>query len=129
MKTTVFSSIRSIIKRIPFQGMVPAFMVFALTLFPLLASADEDPCRKTGVFILNQTQVHHWFTRNEGPCTHWTHNFLLTIKPEDVLIIYKDLECKKEQFSKIPTYDDYKSLDANQNCRVRILFDGTLSDL
>ena len=76
--------------------MVPALMVIALILFPLLASADEDPCRKTGISILDQTQVHHWFMRNEGPCTHWTHHYLLTIKPEDALIIYSDLECKTE---------------------------------
>ena len=129
MKTAVFTSVRSIAKRILFKRMVPAFMAIALTLFPLLASADEDPCRKTGIGILNQTQVHHWFTRNEGPCTHWTHHYLLTIKPDDALIIYTDLECKTEHFSKDPTYDVYKSLDANQDCRVRILFDGTLSDL
>ena len=129
MKTAVFTSVRSIAKRILFKGMVPAFMAIALTLFPLLASADEDHCRKTGITILNQTQVHHWFTRNEGPCTHWTHHYLLTIKPDDALIIYTDLECETEHFSKDPTYDVYKSLDANQDCRVRMLFDGTLSDL
>jgi hypothetical protein len=46
----MFPSIQSIVKRIPFKGMVPAFMVIALTLFPLLASADEDPAVKR-VFI------------------------------------------------------------------------------
>jgi hypothetical protein len=125
----MFSPIRSFVKRIPFKGVVPAFMVIALTLLPLLASADEDPCRKTGIYILNQTQVGSWFTRNEGPCTGWTRNFLLTIKPEDVLIIYADSECKTEYYSKNPTYDDYKSFDANQDCRVMILPDRTIDDL
>jgi hypothetical protein len=109
--------------------MVSGLVVIALSLFPLSASADDDPCRETGIYILNQTQVHQWFTRNEGPCTHWTHHYSLTIKPEDALLIYSDLECKAEYFSKNPTYDDYKSLDVNQDCRVRILLDGTLSDL
>ena len=125
----MFPSIRSIVKGIPFRGMVPAFMVIALTLFPLLASADEDPCRETGIYIMNQTQLDSWFTRNEGPCTFWAHHYLLTIKPEDALIIYGDIECKKEYYSNNPTYDDYKSVDANQDCRVRILLDRTLSDL
>jgi len=125
----VFPSIRSIVKRIPFRGMVPAFMAIALTLFPLLASADEDPCGKAGIYILNQTQLRSWFTRNEGPCTFWPDHYLLTIKPEDALIIYRDIECKTEYLSNNPTYDDYKSVDANQDCRVRILLDRSLSDL
>ena len=41
-ENTMFLSIRSIVKRIPFKGMVSAFMVIALTLFPLLASAAEE---------------------------------------------------------------------------------------
>jgi hypothetical protein len=104
-------------------------MVIALTLLPLLAAAEEDLCRKTGIYILNQRQVNLWFTRNEGVCTLWAHHYLITIKPEDALIIYRDLDCKTEYSSKIPTYDVYKSFDANQDCKVRILFDGTLSDL
>ena len=125
----MFPSIRSIVKRILFKGIVPALMVIALTLFPLLASADEDPCRETGIYILNQTQLDSWFTRDEGPCTFWAHHYLLTVKPEDALIIYKDMGCKTEYYSNNPTYDDYKSIDANQDCRVRILLDRTLSDL
>ena len=131
MRTTMFSSIRSIIKRIPFQGMVPAFMVIALalTLFPLLASGDEDPCRETGIRILNMTQLGSWVRRNEGPCTRWKQHYLMPLKPEDVLIIYADSECKKEYYSNNPTYNDYKSVDANQDCRVKILPDRTVNDL
>jgi hypothetical protein len=109
--------------------MLPAFMAIALTLFPLLASADEDPCRETGIYILNQTQLDSWFTRNGGPCTFWQSHYLLTVKPEDTLIIYSDMDCKTEYYSKNPTYDVYKSHDTNQDCRVRILLDRTLSDL
>jgi hypothetical protein len=131
MRITMFSSIRSIIKGIPFQRMVPAFMVIALalTLFPLLASGDEDPCRKTGVCILNMIQVGSWVRLNEGPCTIWHRHYLMPVKPGDVLIIYSDIECKTEYYSKNPTYDDYKSFDANQDCRVMILPDRTIDDL
>jgi len=125
----VFSSTRFIVKRIPFRGIVPALMVIALTLFPLLASGDEDPCRETGIYILNQTQLDSWFSRNGGPCTFWAHHYLLTIKPEDTLIIYGDIDCKAEYYSKNPTYDVFKSFDANQDCKVRILLDRSLSDL
>jgi hypothetical protein len=111
--------------------MVSAFMVIALalTLFPLLASGDEDSCRKTGVCILNMIQLGSWVRLNEGPCTIWHRHYLMPIKPGDVLIIYSDIECKTEYYSKNPTYDDYKSFDANQDCRVKILPDRTIDDL
>jgi hypothetical protein len=86
--------------------MVPAFMVIALTLFPLLASADEDACRETGIYILNQSQLNSYFTRNGGPCTYWRHHYLLTITPEDTLIVYSDVDCKTEYYSNNPTYNN-----------------------
>jgi hypothetical protein len=125
----VFSLTWRIVKRIPFQGMIPALMVIALTLFPVLASADEDPCREMGIYIGNQTMLDLWYTRDGGPCTLWGHGHLLIMKPEDTLIIYRDMTCKTEYCSKNPTYNVYKSLDANQNCRVRVLPDCTLSDM
>ena len=125
----MFPSMRSIVKRIPFKGMVPASMVFALTLFPLLVSADEDACRETGIYILNQMMLDSWYIRNDGPCYIWRHSRKLIVKPEDTVIIYRDVDCKIEYFSKNPTYNDYKSFDANQNCEIRILLDRTLGDL
>jgi hypothetical protein len=125
----MFSTTRFIVKNIPFQTMVSAFMVIALTLFPLLASADEDSCRETGIYIGNQTTLDLWYTRNDGSCTIWRHGHLLTMKPEDRVIIYSDIACKKEYCSNNPSYNVYKSVDVNQNCRVRILPDCTLSDM
>ena len=120
---------RFMVKRIPFHGMISALMVIALTLFPVWASADEDPCRETGIYIGNQTMVDVWYTRNGGPCTIWSDGHILIMKPEDTLIIYRDMTCGTEYCSKNPTYDVYKSLDANQNCRVRILPQCNLSDM
>jgi len=120
---------RDVVKRIPFQRMVSAFMVIALTLFPLSASADEDPCREMGIYIGNQTMLDVWYTRDGGPCTIWSHGHILIMKPEDTLIIYRDMTCGTEYCSKNPTYDIYKSLDANQNCRVRMLPHCNLSDM
>lgn len=128
-ENTVFSSTRFIVKRIQFQGMISAFMVIALILFPLWASADEDPCREMGIYIGNQTMLDAWYTQNGGPCTLWARGRLLTIKPEDTLTIYRDMICKIEYCSMNLTYDVFKSLDANQNCRVRILPNCTLSDM
>jgi len=125
----MFSLTWFVVKKIPFRGMVSALMVIALTLFPLLTSADEDPCREKGIYIGNQTMLDLWYTRNGGPCTIWVHAHILTVKPEDTLIIYSDMICKTEYCSENPAYDVYKSLDANQNCRVRILPNCTLSDM
>ena len=125
---TVFASTRFIGKRIQFKGMVPAFMVIALTLFPLLVSADEDPCREMGIYIGNQT-MDLWYTRNGGACTIFVTGHLIIIKPKDKLIIYRDMICKTEYCSNNPTYHDYKFFDANQNCRVRILPECNLSDM
>ena len=127
-ENTVFPSTRFIVKRIQFKGMVPAFMVIALTLFPLLVSADEDPCREMGIYIGNQT-MDLWYTRNGGACTIFATGHLIIIKPEDTLIIYRDMICKTGYCSNNPTYNDYKFLDANQNCRVRILPECNFSDM
>jgi len=125
----MFPSTRFVVKRILFQRTVSTLMVTALTLFPVLASANEDPCREKGIYIGNQTMLDVWYTRDGGPCTIWNHVHILIMKPEDTLIIYRDMTCKAEYCSKNPTYDVYKSFDANQNCRVRILPDCTLSDM
>ncbi|MGA2465448.1 MAG: hypothetical protein ABSH06_13970 [Thermodesulfobacteriota bacterium] len=123
------ASSRFIVNRNLFQKILSALAVIALTLIPLLALADEDTCRETGIYIGNQTMLDVWYSRNGGPCTIWVHGHILIIKPEDTLIIYRDMICKTEYCSKNPTYDVYKSFDANQNCRVRILPDCTLSDM
>jgi hypothetical protein len=120
---------RDVVKRIRFQRMIPALIVFTLTLFPILTSADEDPCREKGIYIGNQTMINVWYTRNGGPCTIWNDGHILITKPEDTLIIYRDMTCKTEYCSQNPTYDIYKSLDADQDCRVRILPNCALSDM
>jgi hypothetical protein len=125
----MFPSTRFIVKRNPFQGMVPVLMVIALTLFPVLASADEDPCREAGIYIGNQTMIDVWHKRDGGPCTRWVYRHILIMKPEETLILYRDMTCETEYCAKNPTYEDYKSLDADQNCRVRIVPNCTLLDM
>ena len=109
--------------------MLPVVIAIAMTLFPLLVSADEDSCREMGIVVGNQAMHNLWYTRNGGPCTLWTGGHLLMIKPEDKLIIYKDMTCSTEYCPMNLLYDVFKSFDANQNCRVRILPDCTLSDM
>ena len=118
-----------IVKRSPFQKMLHVLIAMTFTLSPLLALAEEDPCQGTGIFIGNQTGLELWYTRNGGDCTIWVHHHILIIKPEDKLIVFRDLICKTEYCPNNPTYQVYKSLDANQNCRVRILPQCALSDM
>ena len=125
----MFSSNQFIDRRMSFQGVVSALMIIVLTLFPILASAEEDPCRETGISIGNQTGLDVWYTRDGEPCTIWNRSHILNMKLGDTLIIYKDMTCKEEYCSEKPSYDVYKSLDSNHNCRVRILPGCTLSDM
>lgn len=118
-----------IVRRSPFQKMFPVLIAMTLTLSPLLALADEDPCQETGIFIGNQTGLELWYTRNGGDCTIWAHHHILIIKPEDKLIIFRDNICKTKYCPNNPTYKIYKLLDDNQNCRVRILPKCALSDM
>ena len=112
-----------------FQKMLPVLIVMALTSFPLLALAEEDLCQETGIYIANQTMLNLWYTLNGRDCTIWNHHHILIIKPGDRLIVYRDLVCETEYCPNNPTYKVYELLDANQNCRVRILPQCTLSDM
>ena len=51
---------RFIVNRILFQKILSILAVVALTLIPLLALADEDPCREMGFYIGNQTMLNVW---------------------------------------------------------------------
>jgi hypothetical protein len=124
----VSASGRFIVSRILFPKMLSTPVVIALTLIPLLALAAEDTCRETGIYIGNQT-MDLWYTRNGGACTIFVTGHLIIIKPEDTLIIYRDMICKTEYCSNNPTYNNYKSLDANHNCRVKILPECNVSDM
>jgi len=118
-----------IVKRSPFQKMLHVLIAMTFTLSPLLALADEDPCQETGIYVGNQTMLNLWYTQNGGDCTLWSHHHILNMKPGDKLVIFKDFTCKTEYCPVNPTFQVYKSLDANQNCRVRILPQCTLSDM
>lgn len=74
----------------------------SLILFPPLASADDDPCREMGIYIENQTMLDVWYTRNGGPRSKWNHGHILIMKPEDTLIVYRDMTCKTKYCSKNP---------------------------
>ena len=116
-------------KDILFRKALPTLVVIAMALSPLGVSAEEDSCRETGMTVGNQTMLNVWYTRDGGPCTLWSRGHLLKIKPEDTLMLYRDMACSTAYCSTNLTYGVLKSLDANQNCRVRVLPDCTVSDM
>jgi hypothetical protein len=124
----MFLSTRFLVKRMLLPGILCPILVFT-TLFPLWSAAEEDPCGETGIYIGNRTTIDLWYTRDGGACTFWAHDHILILKPGETLVIYRDMTCETAYCSKNPTYDDYKSLDADKNCRVKILPDCTLDDM
>jgi hypothetical protein len=124
----MFAVTRLGVKRLPLHSIL-LFMVVAMALLPLFAAAGEDSCAETGIYIGNQTTLDVWYKRNDGPCSFWPHDHILILKPDETLVIYRDMTCQTLYCSEIQTYDDCQTLDVNQNCRVRILPDCTLSDM
>jgi len=125
----MYLSTKTNLRGVSFQGILQILVTMVLLLPPLLAAADEDPCREEGIYVRNLTGINIWYTRDGGPCTIWSDDHILKIKPEETLLIYRDMICQTEYCPKNPTYDDYKSLDADLNCRVRILPSCNLSDM
>ena len=106
-------------KKIAFCALT--LMALALIAVPASAPAQEDACAQGGVFIGNQSGLDMWYTRNGGPCTIWSRGHILNAKSEDTIVLYRDMTCQTEYCPRNLTYDFLKSLDTNQNCRVRML--------
>jgi hypothetical protein len=94
-----------------------------------LFAETKDTCSEGGIIVRNMTMLDRWYKKNDGACTIWRHNHMFTSKPEDKFEIFSDLACKTSYCAGNPAYTDYKSVDANGDCRVRILPDCNLSDM
>ena len=111
--------------------MIVLFALFAATLsvMPSYSTADDDPCSQSGIVVRNATMLDLWYKRNDGACSIWIHEHRVTIGPKDAVTIYSDMDCKTLYCPKNPTYRDYKSIDVNGDCSVRILPNCNLSDM
>jgi hypothetical protein len=112
-----------------FSRISAAFLIFILFAAPVFAAQEEDPCEKEGITVRNATMLDLWFTRNGGECSIWIHEHLFIIKPGDRIDIYSDMNCKTLYCADSPTYERYKSADANGNCRINILPGCNVSDM
>ena len=106
-----------------------AFCAAALFIAASYGVANDDLCSKSGIVVRNATMLDLWYKKNGGACSIWTHEHRLTIKPKDTIAIYSDMDCKTLYCPENPAYKDYKAIDANGDCGVRILPSCNLSDM
>lgn len=92
------------------------------------AANRPDSCAEEGIVVENLTMLDLWYKKNEGDCFILVHGHVFFIMPDDDIKLFSDLTCKTQYCKKNPTYEVYKSFDANGNCAVRILTDCDLSD-
>ena len=113
-----------------FQGLVAVFVLGALALLPPQVSAQEDPCKSTGMFVNNSTDLDIWYKLNEGACHGWVHDSIrLNIKPGDRLNLYRDLTCQTPYCPETLTYQRFTARDANRDCTVLVMPDCDVGDL
>ena len=108
---------------------LPVFLFFIFFAAPVNAAQKEDSCGGGGIVVRNATMRDLWFTGNSGECFIWVHEHLLTVGPSNSIGIYSDMNCETLYCTENPTYKDYQSVDANGNCRVRILPGCHLADM
>jgi hypothetical protein len=85
----MYLSTRFIIRRMPFQIIFFISVVISMTLYPLLSTADEDPCRETGMYIRNGTTHDMWYRLDDSQCTLWRHEHILILKPGETLFFFE----------------------------------------
>jgi hypothetical protein len=103
--------------------------LFAAALFLEASSvvADDDPCTESGILVSNGTMLDLWYKKDKGECSFWIHEHVFTIKPEETVKVYSDMDCATLYCPKDLTYKDCKSFDAKGNCGVRIFPNCNLS--
>ena len=112
-----------------YVGALCTFLIFVLFAAPLFAATKKDTCAAEGMIVKNMTMLDLWYEKNGGECTIWVHDHILMIKPEDAIDIFSDLTCETFYCENNPAYKDYKSVDKNGDCGVKLLPDCTLSDM
>jgi hypothetical protein len=107
---------------------IVGLLIFTIFTAPLSAAA-ADPCAAEGIIVKNMTMINLWYRKDNGDCFIWRHNHMFRITPGDTIKIFSDLTCETLYCRRNPTYRDYKFIDGDGNCAVRILPDCNLSDM
>lgn len=113
--------------------MIAALFVCSVLITALPAGTScaegKDACKEQGIIVRNATMLDLWYTKDNGQCTIWIHEHLVSFKPGESLRIFSGMDCKALYCANNPVYKDYKAIDKNGDCRVRILPDCRLSDM
>jgi uncharacterized protein YcfL len=105
-----------------------ALLLFLFSMMPPGFAADEDSCKDQEITVRNLSFKEIWYKRQGGSCIILKRNYSFTIKPEEEIRLFSDMVCETP-YCPACTYLDYKSYDADGNCRVKILPENTLSDM
>ncbi len=109
--------------------MLLAFFIASFLSIPSWSLSETDPCKETGIVVKNMDLKQLWYKKNGGDCFLWRRNYMFTINPEDTVGVYSDLTCETLYCGVEHTFQDYRTIDTNNNCRVRILPGCNLSDM
>jgi len=105
-----------------------AFFLFLFFIMTPGFAADEDTCKDQGITVRNLSFKEIWYKRQGSSCTILKRNYSFTIKLEEEIRLFSDMVCETP-YCPACTYPDFKSYDADGNCRVKILPENILSDM
>ena len=105
-----------------------ALFLFLFSIMTPGFAADEDSCKDQGITVRNLSFKELWYKRQGSSCAKLKRNYSFTIKPEEVIRLFSDMVCETP-YCPACTYPDFKSYDADGNCRVKILPENALSDM
>lgn len=95
----------------------------------LSAAVNAAHCKKEGVAVRNLTLVDRWYRKNEGDCSLLRQYYSFVVGPDDTVEIFQNMTCETPYCKDKLGYEDFRRIDENGNCRVRIILDCDLSDM
>jgi len=107
---------------------ISIFSLFSFSVTSACFATDKDPCKDQGITVRNLTFKDIWYEREGGSCTIVKRNYSFTIRPEEEIRLFSDSVCET-RYCPDCTYIYFKSYDENDDCRVKILPDNTISDM
>jgi hypothetical protein len=112
--------------KILFTSLAALFLFLSFTMSTCFAV--DDPCKDQGITVRNLSFKKIWYKRKGGSCIALKRNYSFTIKPKEEIRLFTDNVCETP-YCPACTYTDYKSYDANGDCRVKILPEKALADM
>lgn len=106
--------------------------ILVTLLFSVVAVVAEtggDTCEGKGIVMKNLTLVDLRYKKNNGDCTILKRNYMVDILQGDTIELFTDLTCQTPYCRGPITYSEFKAVDSDRNCRVRLLLGCSLNDM